>query len=508
MVLGLETVPHLPCDKKTALVVLLSTICTQEIAVYGVYSTPRVEQERIKTIDILLNLGRQAFAQLHADGESFQKVSRGAEMLDLLERFRIPEPVQIPGGLTAEASISLFRISHCKEALEQLQRWVKRSVTVPKDVSERALKILSYTRHETKQRLKADANTKSYVDEKQIQLRFYGIIEPSQKRSAAYPKSIEREMRRLGRGYGRLQRLFVRNIKSALSQQPVQLSLQEHRQQWAQQQQQELQPLQQQHHSTSQPAENTAVATQPGEQLAMLRSGVGVPPPLPSSPLPAPCQGALPTPTPTFLNSPVPQSSQPPRKDSRQHIPTAPPELPDQLPAHSAPTSQVTQQESRKQQQSSFSSSTSMSGFRAEAPVFRPRGIPQEEAQWDTSNTYPGTVHASWTAPPAPGFASPWQTAGEGTHWPNEPERIDQWEARWLQDPSSQSLPPSGENQEIPPLVDVSLEVPLDSVDRRLSKTPFVSITAFVLEKVQLQLGWVDAGNKQNTPCTLRCPLR
>ncbi|CDI86418.1 hypothetical protein, conserved [Eimeria praecox] len=446
MALGLETVPHLPCDKKAALFVLLLTICTQEVAFYGVYSTPRVEQERVKTIDFLLKLGREALEKLQEDGESFQKVGRGTDMLNLLELFKTPGTGQFGEQLPAEAKISVFRISESKEALEQLQPWVERSVAIPEDVSERAIKVVSYTRHEAKHRLKADANTKSYVEEKQTRLGFFGIFQHRQdEKTPPASLSATKEARRLRKGYKRRAAQLASSIKSALSHPQLEQTVQEQR---VQEQPQELQPLQEQHHSTSQPAENTAVAIQPGEQLAVLRSGVGVPPPLPSRPLPAPCQGALPTPTPTFLNLPVPQSSHPPRKDSRQHIPTAPPELPDQLPAHSAPTSQAPPPPfsggSRQMPASRFVPPT----------VFWP---PKDRNSLE--GTYPHSPVRTWDFNPVLGLIAE-AFPGEGTHWPNEPERIDQWEARWLQDPSSQSFPPSGENQQTPPVIDASLEVP------------------------------------------------
>ncbi|CDJ36513.1 LOW QUALITY PROTEIN: uncharacterized protein EMH_0088600 [Eimeria mitis] len=64
--LGVQTAPHVPLERRAALVVLLLTICTQELALYGVYSTARTEVERQMTIDFVLAVGQQALSQLGA----------------------------------------------------------------------------------------------------------------------------------------------------------------------------------------------------------------------------------------------------------------------------------------------------------------------------------------------------------------------------------------------------------------------------------------------------------
>ena len=131
MDLGKQTSPYLAEEKKAFLCVLLFTICTQELILYGVHSTPAVELERQQTMDYILREGKRAVEQLEAGGQSSNAARRAKKVLKLLEKFRTPPWESNPKHLDVEARISAYRIFQCKYALEQLQPWVGSSMTIP-----------------------------------------------------------------------------------------------------------------------------------------------------------------------------------------------------------------------------------------------------------------------------------------------------------------------------------------------------------------------------------------
>ncbi|CDI87718.1 Actin associated protein Wsp1, related [Eimeria praecox] len=427
LALSMQAFPYISFGKKTTLIVLLVTICTQEVALLGICSTPKVELERQKTMDFILQKGEQAFVQLAVEGRKSNALRRAKKTLRLMEQFRTTPLESNPEELAAKASISGYGILQCSEALKQMQPWVESSTPIPEDVIERALKVLSYTRATGKKRIRVDDAASSWMAEVQARVGFFGIIgKANVKGYPLHRVPLKIEIQKLKPRYEQLARSLVRSIQSALSDQPLEqkLRVQERRLQRKQQQQQVLQPVnqqqqvlqpvnQQQHRSTYQRSENTAIlssAFQSVEQLAVLRTGVGMLPSHPSWPFIIPSQRAVPTPTHHLPIFPGLHSAQPPSEDSRQHMPTTPLAPRHQLPPHSAPSWQKRQQETRGQQQPSLDSTTSKPVHGADVIVFTPREPPYEFAQ--RYGSFSSNVQRVWwSVPPPLGFPSRWPSA-------------------------------------------------------------------------------------------------
>ncbi|CDJ28460.1 uncharacterized protein EMH_0041040 [Eimeria mitis] len=348
--LGVQTAPHVPAESRGVLVVLLLTVCTQELALYGVYSTPQIEVERQRAIDFVLQEGAHALAQLDTL-QAYFTVRRGRDMLELLQRFREAPANADSGGLAVEATISEYRIKQCSYALQQLQPWVQRFTSIPMQVVRAALKLVSCVRHSGKRRLKQDKGASAWVETVQAAHGFFGIAEPAYRRKFCRPpKTLAEEMGEGSRRYHQFRTQLDSSVQLAFAlQQPGQRML-EQPQKREQQQLQELEPPQQQHPEI------------PGE---------GVTPSHPSRPPSGARRRSSSATTSSVLRPPTLQSTQSPRADSHRHIPTAHPERLEHPPSWSAPRRKKTLQETNEQQQPSPASSTLDSGLRAAiAPPF------------------------------------------------------------------------------------------------------------------------------------------
>ncbi|CDJ28461.1 uncharacterized protein EMH_0041050 [Eimeria mitis] len=422
--LGVEALPCLPFDKKAFLVVLLLTICTQQMVLYGIYSTPRIELKRQKTMDFILQRGQQALAELDALDQHSTAASQREKILEILEQFRTPRlesnPPELAVELAVEASICAYRVSQCRQALQQLQPWVKSSMPIPEKVSDRALRVLSYTRLTGKGRLKADPAANSWIETVQSQIPFFGIAEPRNKqRSQAHRRPLEEEMKKLTSRYRRLATALTRSVEQALRDQPLEQHMQEQRQHAEQQPQQDVNPKNQQNHnSASQHAENIGADTsvlRHVDHVVDPRTGVVLLSSHSSQPCRAPCQATLQTRISPLLSPPVRQQTQPPGNHSNQHIPSPQPEHTYQPSTPSVPSWGKSQQETNDQQQSSLEYFTAKSVLQVGAPVFTPRGQAHTYAQQQMSPTASGARDAVRALRPPRGFASPWQPADHST---------------------------------------------------------------------------------------------
>ncbi|CDI79633.1 hypothetical protein, conserved [Eimeria acervulina] len=400
MSLGVQTLSCLPSHHQAFLLVLLFTICAQELVVYGVYSTPSVELERQKTMDFILSEGKRALAHLDA-------VTPAGRILELLERFRDPQPEWSARCLAVEATISAYRIIQCKKALQQLQPWVKKSTPIPQAVCNRAFSVIAYTRQAGKARLKADVSTSSWVERMQAQLGFFGIFGPNYGEKYFFcPRSFEKEMMRLEIRFKRFERALAKNIRVALSRQPLEQNLEEQRQpQYQEQQQQHNIPqlCEQQHLPTCQHSEHSTTPSsvlQHFEQRATGRTDVVVQSSHPSWPLPTPFEGPSPAPDPSLVKSPLLQSTPPP-KDPYQHNPTPYPGPWDQPSRFSVSFWQKMQHKTKDPQQSLSNCFTSKSVPFRQAPAFalgeRPRTVAQMRVPSLSS-----VAMDSWQAFPSP----------------------------------------------------------------------------------------------------------
>ncbi|CDJ49331.1 hypothetical protein EBH_0083050 [Eimeria brunetti] len=401
LTLGLKAVPHLSnFSMKASLVLLLLTICAQEIALYGVYWTPSIELERQKTLDFVLQEGDQAVAQLYNSQEKSTAKGRAKQMLLLLEQFRdhVPwHPKQ--GELLVEARISAYRVSECKKALEQLQSWVTQSIPFPKKVITEVFRVVSFTRRTGRGRLKADDTADSWIEAVQARVGFYGIAQPNKKRkSSRHRLPFDDEMQILTTRYGKHHRALARCIGSVSSHEAVEHGQHVQDQQQEQKQEEDTKPLyQQQLPLTSQGLEHSAPprsVLRPNEQMDTLRTG------------PA----------------------------SRSRTPRAPP-----------PNWQKTQQETKDEQQTPLGHSKVKSVLRADAPVFTPREPPHTDAHKRMSPIPSGSrdnwppvppprgsesrwgpadmtkPDGWWPTPHTPHFASPWTTASPLSFPPSMP---------------------------------------------------------------------------------------
>ncbi|CDJ50684.1 hypothetical protein EBH_0035440 [Eimeria brunetti] len=415
MTLAVRTVPHLPSVNKSAFVLLLLTISTQELIFYGVYSTPHVEVQRQKTMDFILEQGQQALTQLCVDGGSSNARRRGKRMLRFLEQARTPPAESSRQELFVEATISACRISQCNGALQKLQPWTEGSARIPKEVSERVLKVLSYTRATGKRRLKADVAANSWVEAMQRQVGFAGIFEARYElKSFMYHMPFEEEMGKIALRYGKLARALAHQIKLALRHQPLEHNVQETPHQREQRENQGLQPLNQQHHSTSQLSEHIAALSsvvEPAERPVTVDSGVVVLSSSPIGPISAASQGSLPTRTPPLLNPPLLQSTRLAFRESSQHIITPCRECREEPPLGYAPGNQQNQQENRDPHQPSSQYVQVKAVFSTEAPVFAPTEHQHAEEQRRTS-PISSVIRDIWGPGTSPtGSASPWQSA-------------------------------------------------------------------------------------------------
>ncbi|CDJ52785.1 hypothetical protein EBH_0004950 [Eimeria brunetti] len=182
MTLGLQTTACLKTGDRAVLLALLLTISSQELIMYSVHSTDRVEQERQKTLNFIMERGGKALLQLKINYRIYRTLRRGGEMLKLLEQFRTPRRKSSPKELAEEAHISAYRLSHCVKALKQLRPWTRNSTPLPNAVTERFLKVLSYARHAGKSRIRGNTFVCNWVDTVQTQLDFFGILEQPSKR--------------------------------------------------------------------------------------------------------------------------------------------------------------------------------------------------------------------------------------------------------------------------------------------------------------------------------------
>ncbi|CDJ36088.1 uncharacterized protein EMH_0061610 [Eimeria mitis] len=410
--LGVQTVPYLPFDRNAFLVALVVTICTQELVLYGIYSTPQVEVERQKTMDFILEEARLALAQLDAGGQLSDAAVRAERILELLEEFRTPRPEQNALELAVEASISACRVLPCKEALLQLQPWVKNSTPIPEEVDKRFRRVLTYTRLAGKGRLKADAKAYSWVMMAQTQVGFNVLFESHpEDKFFIHRLSFETEMRKRRPRYKKLARLLASSVEFALSQKPMERHLKEQHQQ-EQRRREELQQLQpRQHHWTNQVAASISrpgFVRQPVMQPVTLRTRVGVQPFYPSRPLLAPSHGTVTTETSSLTDSPLFQTAQLPSNDSDEHLPTARREHGRHSSTPSAPRWGKTQRETKDQQQSSHAYFTAKGVLRAEAPVFTPREPVQAYAQEHAPPTASGARNLRRLVPPSPALAPLW----------------------------------------------------------------------------------------------------
>ncbi|CDJ52784.1 hypothetical protein EBH_0004940 [Eimeria brunetti] len=219
---AMESLPCLHPDKRPTLIVLLLTISVQELALLGVYGTPKVEQKRRKTLDFVLRKGQQALRHLRTTQEGTMTLDRGKEIAKFMERLRIPPPHPKCKELNVESRISAFRLSKCKDALHRLQRWSLISSLISETVSERVIEILSFTRRSGKRRIKASIVAKSWVDSEQAKSGFFGIVAPSRPPNPfVVPLSLGDEIRTLKKTYKWLERELSRSMTFALSREPL-----------------------------------------------------------------------------------------------------------------------------------------------------------------------------------------------------------------------------------------------------------------------------------------------
>ncbi|CDJ36182.1 LOW QUALITY PROTEIN: uncharacterized protein EMH_0067900 [Eimeria mitis] len=331
MTLGVETTSCLRVEYRGFMLLLLLTISTQELALYGIHSTPEVEVERQRTLDFIVEKGRRALAELDVCDQSSNAASKAEGMLKILEEFRTPRPGSNAGELAVQAKLSEYRISQCRDSLQQLQHWVQNSLPIPEAVSKRALRIVISTRIAGKSKIMGHMNTKSWVEELQRQHNFFEIIEPRPQGTRLTPRtSFRKEIRRVEKSYTRLARLLAEDVRAALNQQPAELRLKGQHQQGEHRQQQDRQSLQPQHHQlTQQTAVNiagTGSVLRPAEEPANLGNFVGVMSSHASRYPPHARHRPMRTRMPSWLRPPMRQSTQPPRHDPRQHSPPTHPE--------------------------------------------------------------------------------------------------------------------------------------------------------------------------------------
>ncbi|CDI84789.1 hypothetical protein EPH_0013260 [Eimeria praecox] len=278
--LGVQALPYLSLEKKFPLILFLMRVCTQELILLGIYSTPKVDLKRQGTINFILHQGEQALAQIVPEDPRNNAAYRTNEILRLLGRFRSAPRKSNGEELGVEASISAYRISECKRALEKLQPWVETSIPIPNDVAERVIKTLTFTRGTGKRRMIVDDAARSWVAEVQARFGCFALMEKNcGAESNLHKRQFDVEMEELQSRYGRLERSLDCSIQSALSGQPPkqELHVQEQHEECMHHQEQALQPLyQQQYHSAYQLPENIGAlssAFQSVEQLAVLRTG-------------------------------------------------------------------------------------------------------------------------------------------------------------------------------------------------------------------------------------------
>ncbi|CDJ58381.1 hypothetical protein EMWEY_00050170 [Eimeria maxima] len=375
LTLGAEIAPSFPSEKMAVLVVLLLTICTQELIFYGVHSTPQVELERQRTLDFILQEGQRALAQLEAVGQSFQTLGRGKEVLQLLEEFRTPQKESNSKELAVEARMSSYRIVQCKEALQQLQPWIQSSISIPEEVAERLLKVVSHTRQAGKARLRRDLNAAAWVEIVQERFGVSTIAEKQRLRRPLPPRlRPEDQIMKYQNHYGLLALALARSIQTARKDQPVEHQRDAQHLHGDQQQQKDNQTLhEQQHPSTSHISDNnddSRPTPQPAvDQPATATNSVlahALHHPLPS---PVPRQGPLLTTSNTLVNLPLLDPTQSSPADSQQNIPIAQAERWEQSPPHSTPSGYESQHAAMAQEWSMFNSSTANSVLRANAPL-------------------------------------------------------------------------------------------------------------------------------------------
>ncbi|CDJ52786.1 hypothetical protein EBH_0004960 [Eimeria brunetti] len=400
MTLGIQTVKHLDSERKAILIVLLLTLCTEELVLYGVFSTPGVELERQKTIDFILKQVRCALKTLDVGSQRANTLQRIEQNITLLEQFRSPPPESNQEELFVEASISACRISRCKEALQRLQFWVQSSVEIPSEVGEQTLKFLSYTRQAGKDRLKRNSATSAWLEAMQAKINYYGISEKiGRQKSSTSRLPLDREMRKLLSRYKRLEKRLSDSIIAALGHQPEQ-HLEQQRMQQEQRQQGDIQPLHEQgRHPSTQRSEDTIAPSsflKPAGLPAILRTVLRAVPSHPSRSLPKVVQGTLPTRGTSLLNRPVFQSSSP-----NHPLPKLAPGWP------------------KMPRQTKWQSPTDVFGvksvLRPEAPVFTPRGTRYTEAHQHMPSTSSGAKDAWRPVPLSPGFPSSWKPASTST---------------------------------------------------------------------------------------------
>ncbi|CDJ59071.1 hypothetical protein EMWEY_00055490 [Eimeria maxima] len=394
--LGVEIAPSLPSEKMAVLVVLLLTICTQELVLYGVHSTPQVELERQRTLNFILQEGRRALAQLEAVGQSYQTLGQGREILQLLEEFRTPQKKSNSKALALEATISSYRIEQCKEALQQLQSWIQSSVSIPEEVAERALNLVSLTRHLGKARLKMDANAGGWVASIQAQLCLFAIAEQHRVRRPFFRRlPAEEEIAKYQARYEPLTQALARSIQTARKHQPV-----EHQGHvyGDQQQQKDNQTLhEQQHPSTSHISDNNddsrptpqPAVDQPAAVTTDAQAHALHHPP----PLPVPRQGPLLTTSNTLVNLPLLDPTQSSPADSQQNIPIAQAERWEQSPPHSTPSGYELQQAAMAQERSMLDCSTANSILRANAPLHTTIRYRHQAAGGDQGDAHLPSTH-------------------------------------------------------------------------------------------------------------------
>ncbi|CDJ60077.1 hypothetical protein, conserved, partial [Eimeria maxima] len=397
--LGMQTAPYLPSEHSASLVALLFTVCTQELVLYGVYSTPEVELERQRILHFVLQEGQRALAYLESGNEGLNAGRRLGNTIKLLEEFRTPQQEPIPKDLAVEANISAYRIFHCKSALEKLQPWVHNKLPIPEEVSERAVKVVSYTRQSCKVRIKRDVVLAEWVHAVQAKVDFFGLTEgrsPQKRPKGRMPPAelmpiLEERYSRLGRG-------LAKSVNRATGNHTF-----KHRHQELGKQ------SEQQHHKDSNAVAETL------EQLATVGADVGPSISHPPMPLPAPWQLSLSTQISSLQNHPVLLPIHPSPTESHYNTPITHTERWGRSPAYSSTWRHESQQATNSRELSTFDSLTSGSVLQTEAPAFTPLKYPlqaemQHHIQPDAGSTWP-------YIPPSPA-ALPWRAVDPSADFP------------------------------------------------------------------------------------------
>ncbi|CDJ36753.1 uncharacterized protein EMH_0095310 [Eimeria mitis] len=359
MTLGVQTMPYLAFHARVTLLVMLLTISTQELVLCGVYATPEVEAERQKTVDFIVEKGWEALRRVYNTRNAYHTQEKGRRMLILLEQCRTPRPESNPSELAVEASICLYRISQCYEALGQLQPWVGRSLPIPEQVSKQAFNAFSYAQNAGKCRLKGDVAASSWVEEIQTQTGCMDLVEPSYRLGRlTYRLPFSEEMKKNKQRFGRAARGLRRSIELALSNEPLEQRMQVQRHDVELRQQQGRKPLRQQQHPFAGEVPETIAGPssiiRPVGQPATPGTGVAIMTSRPSQPPPAPWEGTAPAGAASSLRAPLLQHVQPPHSEPQQRIPTAHPGHAGQPPHLSAPSWGKMQKETKDEQQASF----------------------------------------------------------------------------------------------------------------------------------------------------------